>query len=102
MGLRPGRIGAVVAAAFVVGLLRNALGGRGLPVTRNAFVEPGDAAVEIEAKDAKKRLDEGALFLDARPVDFYKMSHIPGPLSLPEDDFNRAYARLEQTLPTRF
>jgi rhodanese-related sulfurtransferase len=92
----------VLAAALAAGFLWNALSGRGLALTGNAFVEKGDAAAEIEAREAKKRLDEGALFLDARPIDFYKMSHIPGALPLPEDDFERAFGRLEATLRSRF
>lgn len=82
------------------GLLWNALSGRGVALGQNALVKAGDQVVE--ASVARQRLDKGALFLDARPLDFYEMSHIPGALSLPEDDFDRAYARLEPRLRESF
>ena len=74
--------------------------GAASPSTRASSSRPGDEV--IEAAEAKSRLDQGALFLDARPVDFYKMSHIPGALSLPEPDFDRAFALLEPRLRTHF
>ncbi len=60
------------------------------------LVQAGDEIVE--AADAKRLLDRGALFLDARPRDFWRMNRIPGALSLPEDDFDRAFAALEGQL----
>ena len=102
MGLRAGRIAAIFGTAVLAALAWNALGGRGLALTRNAFLNPGDALEEVEAAEAKHRLEAGALFLDARPIDFYKMSHIPGALPLPEDDFDRSFARLEPELRRRF
>jgi rhodanese-related sulfurtransferase len=69
-------------------------------LTRNAYVREGDE--EIAAKEARDRLDKGALFLDARPVAFYEMSHIPGALPLPEDDFDRACAKIEPRLRSSF
>ncbi len=66
----------------------------------NAFLQEGEE--EIEASEARARFDKGALFLDARPFDFYAMSHIPGAQSLPEDDFEGAFARLETLLRSRF
>lgn len=56
----------------------------------------------IPAPEARKRLDAGALFLDARPVAFYKMGHIPGALPLPEDDFEGSFHSLEARLRSRF
>ena len=88
---------AVVGTAS--GLLVNQVRG-GLALPQNAFLDTGDQ--EIEVKEAKARLDHGALFLDARPAAFYDMSHIPGARPLPEDDFDRAYARLEPLLRSRF
>jgi rhodanese-related sulfurtransferase len=85
-----------------LGLAWNAWSGRGLALGANAFVRPGEALEEIEAAAARARLDEGALFLDARGIDFYRMGHIPGALPLPEDDFDRAFAGLEDTLRRRF
>lgn len=91
---------ALVAVGVAAGLAWNALSGRGFALAGNVFLRPGDEL--IEAPQAKARLDAGALFLDARPVDFYRMGHIPGALPLPEDDFDAAFARLEPTLRSRF
>jgi ArsR family transcriptional regulator len=98
MSLRRWRVAAIVAAGTALGFAWNGLSGRGLAVSSNAFIKPGEDVVEIQAAEARKRLDEGALFLDARPVAFYNMSHIPGALPLPEDDFDGAFARLEPRL----
>jgi rhodanese-related sulfurtransferase len=69
---------------------------RGLPLRANALLKPGDE--EINIPEAKKRFDKGYLFLDARPHDFYPLGHIAGALSLPEDDFDSAFAKLEPRL----
>jgi rhodanese-related sulfurtransferase len=86
----------IVAAGAALGLGGNALGGRGLPLTAHAYMEPGDQA--IPPAEAKARFDKGALFLDARPKAFYDMAHVPGALALPEDDFDRAFSGLEPRL----
>lgn len=75
------------------GLVWNALSGRGFTLTTSVLVQAGDEL--IAARDAKTLLDKGALFLDARPRDFWRMSRIPGALSLPEDDFDRSFGELE-------
>lgn len=90
------RAALIVAAGTSLGLSWNAFSGRGFAIERNVLVKAGDELVE--AAEARKRLDKGALFLDARPVDFYEMAHIPGALPLPEDDFDRAFARIEPRL----
>jgi rhodanese-related sulfurtransferase len=82
-----------------LGLLTNQVRGA-LPIGQNAFLEKGD--VQIDVKEAKSRLDHGALFLDARPRAFYEMSHIPGARALPEDDFDAAFAPLEGLLRSRY
>jgi rhodanese-related sulfurtransferase len=38
------------------------------------------------------------LILDARPALFYRLSHVPGALSLPREDFAQGYARLKAKL----
>ena len=78
------------------GLLWNAASGRGFALGRSVLVQTGDELVA--AKDARALLDRGALFLDARPRDFWRMSRIPGALSLPEEDFDRALAQVEPRL----
>jgi rhodanese-related sulfurtransferase len=100
MGFRAWRILVILAAGAALGLAWNTLGGRGFALSRNAYVAEGDE--QIEAAEARRRLDQGALFLDARPVAFYEMSHIPGALTLPEDDFDRAFANLEPRLRSTF
>ncbi|HEY7515393.1 MAG TPA: rhodanese-like domain-containing protein, partial [Vicinamibacteria bacterium] len=90
------RMIAIVALGLAAGLAWNAAGPRGFALGQSVFVQSGDEV--IEAPEARSRLDKGALFLDARPVDFWKMSRIPGSLSLPEDDFDRAFAELEPRL----
>ncbi|HVR69599.1 MAG TPA: rhodanese-like domain-containing protein [Vicinamibacteria bacterium] len=102
MSFRGWRLVVIVAAGLGLGLGWNAWSGRGLALGSNAFVRPGDDVELVEAAAAKARLDQGALFLDARGIDYYVMGHIPGALPLPEDDFERAYARLEDTLRRRF
>jgi rhodanese-related sulfurtransferase len=86
----------ILAAGGCAGLAWNAWSGRGFNVTRSVFAQAGD--VIVKAPDAKTLLDRGALFLDARPRDFWRMSRIPTALALPEDEFDKAYAELEPQL----
>jgi rhodanese-related sulfurtransferase len=102
MALRWSRVIAIPAAGLLLGLAWNAWSGRGMALAGNAFVREGDAVEEIEAREARARLDKGALFLDARPRAFYDMSHIPGSFPLPEDDFEKAFAVLEDRLRSNF
>ena len=102
MPIRWRRTIAILAAGLVLGLAWNAWSGRGIALAGNAFIREGDVAEEIEVGEARARLDRGALFLDARPIDFYKMSHVPGALPLPEDDFDRSFRALEDRLRTHF
>jgi rhodanese-related sulfurtransferase len=86
----------ILVTGVAAGLAWNAASGRGFALGRSVLVQAGDEIVE--AADAKRLLDRGALFLDARPRDFWRMNRIPGALSLPEDDFDRAFAALEGRL----
>jgi rhodanese-related sulfurtransferase len=86
----------MAALGAVFGLGWNSFSGRGFALDRNVLIQDGDQIVEVA--EAKARLDKGALFLDARPAAFYAMSHIPGSLPLPEEDFDAAFARLEGRL----
>ena len=96
MRLRIARAAAIAALGAVLGLCWNSLSGLGFTLGRNVLIQDGDQLVEVA--EARIRLDKGALFLDARPAAFHAMSHIPGALSLPEDDFDEAFARLERRL----
>jgi rhodanese-related sulfurtransferase len=100
MGFRLWRVAAILAAGTALGLGWNAFSGRGFALDRSVFIQAGDES--IEAAEAKSRLDRGALFLDARPVDFYNMSHIPSSLPLPEPEFDKYFERLEPKLRSSF
>ena len=100
MPLRPGRIALIAAFGLACGLAWNTWSGRGIALGANAFLREGGE--EIDATEARSRFDRGALFLDARPVANYEMSHIPGAAPLPEDDFDRHFARLEPRLRSSF
>jgi rhodanese-related sulfurtransferase len=86
----------ILVTGATAGLLWNAASGRGFALGRSVLVQAGDEIVQ--ARDAKALLDRGALFLDARPRDFWRMSRIPGALPLPEDDFDRAFGETEERL----
>lgn len=100
MPLRAGRIFLIVAAGLACGMAWNTWSGRGIALGANAFLRAG--AEEIPAAEAKERFDRGALFLDARPVANYEMSHIPNAVPLPEDDFDRHFTAIEPRLRSRF
>ena len=91
-----------MSVAFLAGLGWNAWSGRGMTLRANALIKPGEKLKEIPASEARDMLARGALFLDARPLDFYKMGHIPGALPLPLEDFKTAFTQLEPTLRQRF
>jgi rhodanese-related sulfurtransferase len=86
----------ILVTGAAAGLLWNATSGRGFALGRSVLVQAGDELVQ--ARDAKTLLDRGALFLDARPRDFWRMSRIPGALPLPEEDFDRAFLDVEDRL----
>ena len=94
------RAAVIALAGSLLGLLWNALSGHGFALSSNVYVQPGDQVVEAPA--ARKLWERGALFLDAREQVYYEMGHVPGALSLPEDDFEAAFERLEPTLRARF
>ena len=83
----------ILALGAGAGPAWNAGSGRGFALGRSVLVQSGDQL--IPAREAKRLLDRGALFLDARPHDFWRMNRIPGALSLPEDGFEPALAALE-------
>ncbi len=86
----------ILAAGVSLGFAWNAASGRGIVLGQSVLVQGGDEMVQAPA--AKKLLDEGALFLDARPRDFWRMNRIPGALSLPEDGFEKAFPDVEARL----
>jgi rhodanese-related sulfurtransferase len=86
----------ILALGASAGLAWNVLSGRGFALGRSVLAQAGDELVPVA--QAKVLLDHGALFLDARPRDFWRMNRIPGALPLPEDDFEQALAPLESTV----
>jgi len=86
----------ILAAGASLGVAWNAFGGRGIVLGQSVLTQAGDELVQ--APDAKSLLDKGALFLDARPRDFWRVSRIPGALPLPEEDFERAFPEVEARL----
>lgn len=100
--MRVWRMAAIVFTGIGLGLGWNAASGRGFALGRNAFLLPGDQLVEIPVAEAKQRLERGALVLDARGWEFYKMGHIPGSLNLPMEDFENAFRKLEPKLRSGF
>ena len=87
---------AILAVSGLLGLGWNQFSGRGIALGANVYLEPGDQ--EVAVAEARARLAAGALVLDARPRAFYDMEHIPGSHPLPEDDFENAFAALEDRL----
>jgi rhodanese-related sulfurtransferase len=102
MGLRAWRMLVLIGAGAALGLAWNSFSGRGLALDRNAFLKQGDTLEEITPAEARRRLDKGHLFLDARLKMSYDHEHIPGALALPVDDFDRAFAALEPRLRSTF
>lgn len=90
------RMALIVLAGALAGFSWNSLSGKGFDLSQSVFVQAGDQLVS--ARDARDWLDKGALFLDARPRDFWRMSRIPGALCLPEEEFEQAFAELEPRL----
>ncbi len=78
------------------GLAWNAFSGRGFALGRSVLAQSGDELVS--PAQAKVLLDRGALFLDARPREFWRMNRIPGALPLPEEELATALPPLEPTV----
>jgi rhodanese-related sulfurtransferase len=90
------RFALILVVGAAAGLAWNAFSGRGFALGRSVFAQAGDELVPVS--QAKVLLDRGALFLDARPRDFWRMSRVPGALSLPEEGFDQAFPPLEPAI----
>ncbi len=90
----------IVALASLLGLAWNRFSGHGFALDSNVYVQPGDELVE--APEAKRRHESGALFVDAREQEYFEMGHVPGAVCLPEPEFDAAFARLESLLRSHF
>jgi rhodanese-related sulfurtransferase len=98
MVTRVSRMALVILVGATCGFAWNSLSGRGFDISQSVLVQAGDEV--ISAGEAKAWLDEGALFLDARPRDFWRMNRIPGAQPLPEDEFEPALVEIESRLRT--
>ena len=99
--MRALRVAILVGSGIVLGLAWNGLSGRGIALTGNVYLKPGDELVTVQ--EAKRRFDKGAVLLvDARVRLVYELERIPGALSLPEDEFETAFAALEPRLRGRY
>ena len=75
------------AAAAASGLAWNACSGRGFALAGNAFVREGRRG-DRRPRRPRRGSTRARSSSTRGPVDFYEMSHIPGALPLPEDDFD--------------
>ena len=87
------RFALILAVGAAAGLAWNAFSGRGFALGRSVLTQAGDELVP--PAQAKLLLERGALFLDARPRDFWRMNRIPGALPLPEERFAETFPELE-------
>jgi 3-mercaptopyruvate sulfurtransferase SseA len=111
--------GILAAVSFCLGLLHNPFSDKPLPlvyeskaerlqrsVSKLANTEPSKMVAaqdfplhEISLDDFRAFVKEKrGLVLDARPDIFYRLSHVPGALSLPRDDFEKGYTLLKAQL----
>jgi rhodanese-related sulfurtransferase len=90
------RVLVIIAAGMLMGFAWNQWSGRGFELRANALVLPGDE--EIKPAEGKKRLEQGALFLDVRPAINYELGHIPGALSYPLEKFDAMFPAMEVKL----
>jgi rhodanese-related sulfurtransferase len=89
----------LAATGALLGLAWNGLSGRGMSLTRHAFIHDGDEIIDVA--EAKKRFDRGALFIDARARLVFQFGHVPGAIPLPEDEFESVFPALESRLRGR-
>jgi rhodanese-related sulfurtransferase len=93
------RVVILVVTGVLLGLAWNALSGRGMSLTRHAFIHEGDEIIDVA--EAKRRFDRGALFIDARARIVFEFGHVPGAVPLPETEFESAFPSLERVLRGR-
>ena len=88
----------VVLVGAAVGLAANGLSPRRIPVLTPPKAPPHAADV-VTLQDAQALWNSGtALFLDARAPADYQAGHIAGALSLPIDDFDDYYLKVQPLL----
>ena len=97
------RAGVIVACATAVGLIHNRISPEGIGIGQHPLqaVSELGASWFLDTPQAKKKWDQGVIFVDARAEDFYLYEgHIAGAISLPVMEFDAAFARVEDRLPS--
>ena len=88
----------ILALALLLGLVFNASNPSGADMVPLAWSRP--PAERIDAGWAKLRRDNGAILVDARPVQLYKQRHVKDALNLPASLFDFVFAmRLARLAP---
>jgi rhodanese-related sulfurtransferase len=90
------RLPVLIVSASTLGLLWNGLSGRGLGLDRHVLLREGDELIDV--KEARRWLDNGALFIDARARIAYEFGAIPGAIQLPENEFDAVFPQLTRQL----
>lgn len=99
--MRWNRVMALVILGAGLGLAWNVASGRGIGLSANVFLKPGDDTIDVA--EAGRRHERGAiLFVDARIRLVWELERIPGALSVPEDEFGTAFEEAEPKLRGRY
>jgi rhodanese-related sulfurtransferase len=94
---------AIVACAFVVGVVHNRISAEGIGLGQNPLqaVSNLEASWFLDTAQAKEKWDEGVTFVDARAEDFYRyQGHIRGAISLPVLEFDTRFPEVKDRLPS--
>lgn len=87
----------LVILAILLGLGRNALSSKPLPLFRtiNPLTTDTLGIRRVDSLQAREAWEKRqAVFLDARAGDLFKQGHVPGAKSLPLDDFDLLFPRM--------
>lgn len=83
-------LGLILGVGLILGLVFNYANPTGIPLFPRYLLQPSPARIDIQW--AKLKHDAGTvLFVDARPVDFFKQRHIEGAVNLPLSLFDFVY-----------
>ncbi|MEW5771902.1 MAG: rhodanese-like domain-containing protein [Thermodesulfobacteriota bacterium] len=80
----------ILALSLLLGLVFNASNPAGVDLAPAAWSRP--RAERIDAGWASLRRDSGAVFVDARPAEFYARRHVKGAVNLPASLFDFVFA----------
>ena len=92
----------IVVLAVAVGFVHNRISREGVGLTQHPLqaVSNLEASWFLDTQKAKKKWDQGVIFLDARAEDFYLYEgHIAGAISIPVMEFDAAFAQVKDRLP---